>query len=337
MIKWVSLLITFKFYRMTYTHFMGSKNFLVLYQKKKFKKHTVVLTLLSQFLCELPVIISGLVSLGTLPWGEQLIISQLDTLAIAGFLITLEFIEIATLDKIMKTTNTKGHKARKSAAAVESSDEGEINCSSTDSDGDDDYPDWRGTIKTVNGNENLYKQTKCQLKINGLEKKFNLRCSASCGEFDTGYDKEEDDRLVRSFPTSPREYKDFDGIDFNLFGKNFDNVYAESRAPGGRGGKEFSEMGSQAQPSDILTALARKGGDLMTPGLDKDDYSKRKSQKKKRGRKNKYIAAIDAEDDEEADQMSDGSDDGLDGIKEEDDEDEEERLAKMAKLKELED
>jgi hypothetical protein len=26
----------------------------------------------------------------------------------------------------------------------------------------------------------------------------------------------------------------------------------------------------------------------VTPGLDKEDYSKRKAQKKKRGRKNKY-------------------------------------------------
>lgn len=39
----------------------------------------------------------------------------------------------------------------------------------------------------------------------------------------------------------------------------------------------------------------------MTPGFDKDDFSKKKQTKKKRGRKNKYIAAIDAEDDEEAD------------------------------------
>jgi len=93
-------------------------------------------------------------------------------------------------------------------------------------------------------------------------------------------------------------------------------------------------MGTQAQPSEILSALARKGGDLLTPGVDKDDYSKRKTTKKKRGRKNKYYRQIDAEDDEEADQMSDGSeDDGLDGIKEEDEEDEEERLAKQAKLR----
>lgn len=78
--------------------------------------------------------------------------------------------------------------------------------------------------------------------------------------------------------------------------------------------------------------MARKGGDLLTPGLEVEDYSRRKPTKKKRGRKNKYYRQIDAEDDEEADQMSEGTDDdGLDGIKEEDEEDEEERLAKLAK------
>ena len=91
-------------------------------------------------------------------------------------------------------------------------------------------------------------------------------------------------------------------------------------------------MGTQAQPSEILTALARKGGDLLTPNTD-NDYIRRGTTKKKRGRKNKYYRQIDAEDDEEADQMSDMSDDdGLDGIKEEDEEDEEERLAKLAKI-----
>ena len=69
-IKWVSLLLSFKFYRMTYSFFMGSKQFLVLYQKKKFKKQTVIYTLFSQFMCELPLIISGLVSMGGLPFGE---------------------------------------------------------------------------------------------------------------------------------------------------------------------------------------------------------------------------------------------------------------------------
>jgi hypothetical protein len=48
-IKWVSLIINFKFYRMCYCYFMGKKSFLVLFQKKKFKKHTVLATLLSMF------------------------------------------------------------------------------------------------------------------------------------------------------------------------------------------------------------------------------------------------------------------------------------------------
>jgi hypothetical protein len=46
-LKWLSLLTTFKLYRMTYSFCMGRKQFLVLYQKKKFKKITVMQTLLS--------------------------------------------------------------------------------------------------------------------------------------------------------------------------------------------------------------------------------------------------------------------------------------------------
>jgi len=159
-IKWVSLLISFKFYRMTYSFFMGSKQFLVLYQKKKFKKQTVMFTLLSQFLCELPIIISGVVSLGGLPFGEQLLFSQIDSMAICVVLIVLEFVEIATLDRIMKTVNVTGHKSRKSAAACESSDAYEVNISSAYEDEDEDdeaYPDWRLQLKQVEGNQDLFK------------------------------------------------------------------------------------------------------------------------------------------------------------------------------------
>ena len=38
---------------------------------------------------------------------------------------------------------------------------------------------------------------------------------------------------------------------------------------------------------DVQNALNRKGGNLITPGID-DEYAKKKAQKKKRGRKNKY-------------------------------------------------
>jgi hypothetical protein len=70
LIKWVSLLLSFKFYRMTYSYFMGNKKFLVIYQKKKFKKHTVMVTLISQFLVKLPILVSGIVSISSLPFGE---------------------------------------------------------------------------------------------------------------------------------------------------------------------------------------------------------------------------------------------------------------------------
>lgn len=90
--------------------------------------------------------------------------------------------------------------------------------------------------------------------------------------------------------------------------------------------RDFSDFGAQVFAFDVLEALNRKGGDLVTPGID-DDYGRKKSQKKKRGRKNKYYKQIDQEDDEEANQISgESGEDGLDGVKEEDDEDDEEEL-----------
>jgi hypothetical protein len=225
----------------------------------------------------------------------------IDTLAISVFLIVLEFVEIARLDKIMKTANTRGHKAKKSAAACEDSDEDELFSDSDDK--DDDYPDWRLMLKNVEGNPDLFKTTTTQLKLNELSRLYDPRVARSCIDFNTGTDKEEDPREVRSFPTSPRAYLDFEAPNFGNYGNAFDNCYAESKGPLAKDAlKTYSEMGTQAQPSEILTALARKGGDLVTPGLDTDgDYSRRRGTKKKRGRKNKYITQIDAEDDEEAD------------------------------------
>lgn len=165
-IQWVALIITFKVYRLTYSYFMGRKQFLVLYQKKKFKKHTICITIMSQFLVELPLIIADVVALSSLPWGEQLILTVIDTMIIAIFLIILEFIELARLDKIMKTANTRGHKAKKSAAACEDSDDDDLLSDSDDK--DDDYPDWRLMLKNVEGNAELFKTTTTQLKLNEL-------------------------------------------------------------------------------------------------------------------------------------------------------------------------
>lgn len=109
-IKWVALFISFKFYRMTYSFFMGRKQFLILYQKKKFKKSTVVLTLLSMFFVELPIIICDVVAITSVSPKEQLFYTMVDSLAIAIFMVVAGFVEVARLDKIMKTMNTKGHR-----------------------------------------------------------------------------------------------------------------------------------------------------------------------------------------------------------------------------------
>lgn len=80
---------------------------------------------------------------------------------ISVFLIIIEFVEIAKLDHIMKTINTKGHIARKAEAACNSSDEEDmLSTEDDDDDEEDDYPDWRLMLKHVEGNINLFKQDK---------------------------------------------------------------------------------------------------------------------------------------------------------------------------------
>lgn len=79
------------------------------------------------------------------------------------FLIIIEFVEIAKLDKIMKTVNSAGHMSRKSAAACESSQDDDAGLSENSSSEDDDYPDWRMMLKNVEGNPHLFKKTPLQL------------------------------------------------------------------------------------------------------------------------------------------------------------------------------
>jgi len=157
-IKWISLIINFKFYRMCYCFFFGYKQFLVLFQKKKFKKHTVLATLLSMFFSQCVIIVCDVVALTQLPWGDQLTWMMLDSLIVSVFLLIVEFIEVVKIDKIMRTVNTAGHNARKSAAAVESSESDGL--SSDGESEEDDYPDWRLMLKNVEGNTNLFKRTK---------------------------------------------------------------------------------------------------------------------------------------------------------------------------------
>jgi len=121
-IKWIAF-INFKFYRMTYSFFMGRKQFLCLYQKKKYKKFMVTATLVSMFFVELMIIICDVVGALNLKIGTQIFTTFCDTFVLCSFMLVIQFIEIARLDKIMKTVNTSGHRANKSAAACVSSDD----------------------------------------------------------------------------------------------------------------------------------------------------------------------------------------------------------------------
>ena len=166
---------------MTYSFFMGRKQFLCLYQKKKYKKFMVTATLVSMFFVELMMIICDIVGALNLKIDTQIFYTFCDTFVLCCFMLVIQFIEIARLDKIMKTVNTSGHRANKSAAACISSDDSDAISSDGDSD-QDDYPDWRIMLKHVEGNQNLFHKTPLQRHLNNLEKKYDpkLRVAESC-------------------------------------------------------------------------------------------------------------------------------------------------------------
>jgi len=92
----------------------------------------------------------------------------------------------------------------------------------------------------------LFKRHKTQLTINELEIKLDIRdCDSQDYEAHYEEGKEVDLRATRSFPNSPRAYKNFDGADLGNFGRQDDNVYAEGKDPAPKDkGKEYSEMGT---------------------------------------------------------------------------------------------
>ena len=65
-IKWISLFITFRFWRMTYSYFMRQKQFLIIYQKKKFKKFIISTTMIGMILVELPNLIGAVLGFSSL-------------------------------------------------------------------------------------------------------------------------------------------------------------------------------------------------------------------------------------------------------------------------------
>lgn len=93
----------------------------------------------------LPCVIAAVMGFRDLQLNTQIAWSVVDITFISLVMMVVMFCEIALLDKIMKTANTKGHQLKKSAAACESSDETDFS-DDDEEDEIDDYPDWRVTI-----------------------------------------------------------------------------------------------------------------------------------------------------------------------------------------------
>jgi hypothetical protein len=102
---------------------------------------------------------------------------------------------------------------------------------------------------------------------------------------------EDDPRLTRSCPHSPRDQNDDFFFDKDAPLPTLDNVYAESMPadPIGKLGKTYSDFDSQVFPKDFDKILSRKGGDFANfEDQTMDSNSKRTRKSKARGRKNQY-------------------------------------------------
>jgi hypothetical protein len=102
-LKWLGLLVSYKIYRMTYSYFNRQKNFLIIYQKKKFKKHILGTTMASMVLVELPNIIGAMLGVVSLQFNQQVAWAIVDVFFVSALIIMLSLCEIAIIDRIMKT------------------------------------------------------------------------------------------------------------------------------------------------------------------------------------------------------------------------------------------
>lgn len=157
----------------------------------------------------------------------------------------------------------------------------------------------KNLLRNVKTNQDMFLNN----KLDDLLNMFGDRRCKSMIELGTGWDKEDDPRRVITWPLSPSKIAEYDGeyhfTKADMIGGFEDNVYAEAKKKDPV--YEVAVQGDQGQ-QDFMRQLHRKQGDLLAGQIDEgDELMTRKQKGKRRGRKNKYYAAIDAEDDEEAD------------------------------------
>jgi hypothetical protein len=110
----------------------------------------------------------------------------------------------------------------------------------------------------VRGNKDLRLNNRFDELLNDLGPR---RCQSM---IDLGGDLEDDPRLTKSAPCSPRGERDVE-FDRDAMLPTLDNVYAESRPadPLGKLGKTYSDFDTQVATKDFDKILSRKGGDYV--------------------------------------------------------------------------
>lgn len=122
-------------------------------------------------------------------------------------------------------------------------------------------------------------------------------------ELATGWQLEDDPRMVITWPISPMMRDDYAEMDLKFtkddaYGAQGNNVYADAKSK--YMGMDFGTQ-DDAGYTEFQDALNRKAGGLMSQQEGDLEERRMKAKNRRRGRKNKYYAQIDHEDDQEAD------------------------------------
>ena len=156
-------------------------------------------------------------------------------------------------------------------------------------------------LKQVKHNKQLFLNN----KLDELLTQFGDRKCKSMMDLGTGWQLEDDPRLVITWPISPMMRDDYAEMDLKFtkedaYGAQGNNVYADAKSK--YMGMDFGTQ-DDAGFLEFQDALNRKHGGLMSQMEGDLEERRVKRNNRRRGRKNKYYAQIDHEDDQEADNV----------------------------------
>ncbi len=221
--------------------------------------------------------------------GNQLYITMIETLVLSILSIILGSIELWKLKEILAYTEPPRNKNKKLNKSNESSSDNENLDKKFDKEKMKDRREMMGNLlKQVKHNKQLFLNN----KLDELLTQFGDRKCKSMMDLGTGWNLEDDPRMIVTWPISPylrEEYAEMDlkFTKYDAYGAQGNNVYADAKSK--YMGMDFGTQDDQGY-NEFQDALTRKHGGLMSHPEGDIEERRLKRNNKRRGRKNKYYA-----------------------------------------------